>query len=95
MLMFSFIMFVLCDELDDPFGYSGSPPFSVYIIVFTLFSRQIKYDDDDDRRVFQRSWLAVTSINVTDLRRQVNSTRGQSNLTKSASRGAFPGYGSP
>jgi len=34
------------DQLDEPFGSSGSRPFSVYNIVFTLFSRQIKYDDD-------------------------------------------------
>jgi len=36
------------DQLDEPFGSSRSPPFSAFNIVFTLFSRQIKYDDDDD-----------------------------------------------
>ena len=34
------------DQLDQPFGSSDSAPFSLLNIVFTLFSRQIKYDDD-------------------------------------------------
>ena len=38
----------MTDQLDEPFGSSRSPPFSAFNIVFTLFSRQIKYDDDDD-----------------------------------------------
>jgi len=36
------------DQLDEPFGSSGSPSFLVSNIVFTLCSRQITYDDDDD-----------------------------------------------
>ena len=47
----SFTVFILqsvTDQLDEPFGSSRSQPFSAFNIVFTLFSRQIKYDDDDD-----------------------------------------------
>jgi len=43
-----FITFVLQWVTNEPFGASGSPPFSVFNIVFTLVSRQIEYDDDDD-----------------------------------------------
>ena len=39
------------DQLDEPFGSSGSPSFLVSNIVFTLCSQQIKYDDDDDDRL--------------------------------------------
>jgi len=41
MLMLALLCFTTSDQLDEPFGSSGSPPFSMYIIVFSLFSRQI------------------------------------------------------
>jgi len=47
------------DQLDQPFGSSDSAPFSLLNIVFTLFSRQIKYDDDDDDGVERRQVMSL------------------------------------
>jgi len=40
------------DQLDESFGSSGNLPFSVYNIVSTLFSRQIKYNTNRRLLVF-------------------------------------------
>jgi len=63
--MFSFTMFVLqwvTDQLDEPFGSSGSPPFSVFNIVFTLFLRQIKYDNDDEAALGTPSTQTIMAL---------------------------------
>ena len=57
------------DQLDEPIGSSGS---SVYI-VFTLFTWQIKYDDDDDAEVKQLALLSQRGCAMLRVCRQLAS----------------------
>jgi len=48
MLASLYVCFTMGDQLDEPFGSSGSRHLQCPILFFTLFSWQITYDDDDD-----------------------------------------------
>jgi len=72
------------NQLDEPVGSSGSPPFSVFSC-FSHYSWQIKYDDDcgikkaqkgvpelDDRSLKWSCKLNVSKFSVVSLGRSVD-----------------------